>query len=93
MYARDQARKNKSPEYRTLRNEVVKMIKKDKRETATKALKNNPHHLWKIFNKIIHGKDSKSIKLIEEGETINDEKKIAKTMNEFFHSKVEKVHK
>ena len=40
MYARDQARKNKSPEYRTLRNEVVKMIKKDKRETATKALKN-----------------------------------------------------
>ena len=36
MYARDQARKNKSPEYRTLRNEVVKLIKKTKEKEQQK---------------------------------------------------------
>jgi len=93
MTARDNARKNESEEYKKLRNKVVRMVKADKRKAATRELEKNPNHLWKIFNKIVNGNDAKTIKLIEDGNMINDEKHIAKTMNDFFHDKVEKIYR
>ena len=56
-------------------------------------LDKNAHDFWKIFNKIVHGNNAKDIKLSEEGKLIDNEKEIAVKMNEFFHEKVEKIHK
>ena len=52
-----------------------------------------PNDFWKIFNKIVDGNNANDIKLIEEGKLIDNEKEIAKKMNEVFHEKVEKIHK
>ena len=68
------------------------MVKADKRKNAAKMLDKNPNDFWKIFNKIVNGDSAKSIKLLEDGKLIDDEKQIVIKMNNFLYEKFEKIH-
>lgn len=62
-------------------------------KNSNKHARKNSNCLCNLFNKIVHGTVEKTIKLIESGKIVNDERYIAKTMNNVFHYKVETIYK
>lgn len=53
-------------------------------------LNENTNNLWKIFDKIVNGKQNREITLKEDGEIISDNLQIANIMNTFLKKKLKK---
>ena len=89
---RNKARKNKSKEeYKKLRNECNKIVRRDKLEEAKKKIQDDPNNLWKVFNKKAKGQRKDGIKLKEDGKIIEDETEIADIFNNFFKEKIDTI--
>ena len=80
-------------EYKKLRNKVVGLIEKDKKEAVEEEMKYGSS-AWKALN--IMRNRAKSVngpptKLILNGKVVTDTKKLATAMNEFFTNKIKKL--
>ena len=76
-------------EYKKLRNKCNKLIKKDRCESINTKITNDPKKgLWRQYNKIVNGRESKQMQLKENGMIIEDNTKISNIMNVFFKEKI-----
>ena len=76
-------------EYKKLRNKCNKLIKKDRCENINNKITNDPKKgLWRQYNKIVNGRESKQMQLKENGMIIEDNTKISNIMNVFFKEKI-----
>ena len=72
-----------------MRNKCNKIILKEKRESISNKILQDPiKGLWKQYNSIVNGKSSRDFKLKEGNEIITDENRLCNIMNEFFRNKV-----
>jgi hypothetical protein len=93
MVARDRALPGK--DYRRLRNKVSSMVKRDKMRTNLEKLRkanNDPKVLWGLANSAL-GKPQSSLpaSLVVDGHTTVGNAAAAKTMNDFYINKVDKL--
>ena len=64
MKLRNKARRNKSEEeYKKLRNQCNRLVRKEKFEEAKKQIQEDPNNLWKIFNNTCKGQRKSDLKL------------------------------
>ena len=77
--------------YKKLRNKTMKQIRKDTIEANGKRIEeaNNESEVWKVVKEINAPKNENYWALIEENETITDEKIIAEKFNHYFVNKIE----
>ena len=91
LRARNKARRDKSDEYKKLRNVCNRLIRRDKKNVASKAVEKNPHNIWKIYNETVNGKQDRNIILKEGNNIIEDDFEIAEIFNKFFKEKIAKL--
>merc|ERR1712074_7009 len=91
LRARNKARRDKSDEYKKLRNVCNRLIRRDKKNVASKAVEKNPHNIWKIYNETVNGKQDRNIILKEGNNIIKDDFEIAEIFNKFFKEKIAKL--
>ena len=85
--APNRARREKSDENKKLRNVCNRLIRRDKKNGASKAVEKNPHNIWKIYNETVNGKQDRHIILQEGNDIIEDDFEIAEIFNKFFKEK------
>ena len=97
---RDKARKavQKSPDekkvlhekYKRLRNRTTNQIRKETIQNNGERIQKagDENEVWKIVNEITNPREEKKWSLIENGETLEDEEKIAEVFNVFFVEKI-----
>ena len=92
MKLRNKARRNKSvEEYKRLRNQCNRIIRRDKLEEAKKQIQENPNNMWKIFNNTFKGKRKDGMKLKEGDKIVDNEKDLSNIFNKFFKDKIENI--
>ena len=74
--------------YRTMRNRVVSLIRKERKDQVTKSLSEGKHP-WKVANKVL-GQNTKenNMRLVEKGQELQGDEEKAKVLNKFFIDKV-----
>ena len=77
--------------YKKLRNKTTKQIRKDTIMANGKRIDeaNNEGEMWKVIKEINSPRNENAWKLVENGETITDEKEVAEKFNHFFINKIE----
>ncbi len=97
MRERDAAAAGRLPQYRSLRNKVCRLVRRDRLRSSLNSItraKNSPGKLWSLARSFIgadtHAEHPNS--LITEGGTLcNSEKELADTLNSFFINKITKI--
>ena len=77
--------------YKKLRNRTTKQIRKDTITTNGKRIDdaNDEGEVWKVINEINTPRNENNWRLVENGETVTDEKEVAEKFNHFFIDKIE----
>ena len=92
MSDRNKVRKNgKDEDYKRLRNECNKRIRREKQMEAGRPITEDPNNIWKLYNKTVNGKKDVKIKLKEDGKIIDDDHKVANIFNQYFKEKIEDI--
>lgn len=94
MKQRDRARKRNKLEYKRLRNECTKLIRKDQKKTILDKLQinNTMKQIWSITNNIIKPKDLGNPRIELDDGQFGEDVDIATGFNDFFVNKVLKIH-
>jgi hypothetical protein len=76
--------------YKKLRNRVNSELKKDNIMHNSKRVReaNDEKEIWKVIKDVANPKSDSTIRLVEDGEIIEDEKEVADIFNTFFVSKI-----
>ena len=84
-------KKVKMEVFKRLRNRVNSLIKRDKALKSEEDLKSGIHPFQVAKSLLGDSKTESKIKLTEDGQTIEEEAKVASLINEFFVDKIEKL--
>lgn len=79
--------------YRTLRNKVTSMTRKEKKDHLASRLDEDPSskNIWKIINDQISDKRSSKVIIKENGKQIDSELETAQIFNQHFHDKIQNL--